>query len=171
MKTMYYKYDNVNTIIDELKSRQAFKVKAIATWSKVIIAKKKNGEEFSTLTNAIKNNELYKSHDLFINDNYGKSLKICVNSYPHYEFDDISIQKGYPAEDMTAEEVRKAIEKRITDYSEEEKDLARQIKIAEKAFNEYRQAIAEAEKRLAAIANKPGDKYPSSLYYKITETR
>lgn len=165
---MRFAYNNPEEIITKLEAERAYKEAAAKAWSAVVIAKKKDGNEFANLTLAIKDSPAH------ISTRYGKSIEVCVTGYPQYRYDDINIRKivkyGTPSEDMTAEEIREAIAKRVQDCKDTAKDLERQIKVAKEAFNNYRNAIAKAEADLAAIANN-GGKYPSSLFYMIMDNR
>lgn len=70
-------------------------------------------------------------------------------------------------------EIKKAIGDKIAQLKKEIAEYQHYLDISEKAFTTYRQAIEEANKKLAEMTgHQQGDKLKSSgLYYAITKTR
>ena len=144
-------------------------------WKKVVIRKKKNGEEFVQISRAIDGARLsydYAYHpEIEVDWSTGnKYMQSCLPAFRYLE-----TCRGFISniELNTAEELREAITKRIEQLEKMEKSYEKQIKICEYAYTEYRNAVIKAEnalKEIEDVAKGEGEIGHTTLYYAITKT-
>ena len=186
---MYYKYRTIEEVIKHLNDYKTETRATIEAWKSVEIRKKKDGEEYAKISQAIVNakfGQYYPVEDFthpyitvhFKHDHAYKS----DNLEAYYYMDTLTEEQRKNREvilheswsratsRMTADELRIAIQRRINQLEKHEKSLERQIENAPVMFKQYRDAIAkiekefeEADKQLRDI----GEIYPTSLYYAI----
>ena len=151
-------------------------------WKKVVIRKKKNGEEFVQISRAIDGARLsydYNCHPEIevVWSTRNKYMHSCLPAFRYLEARNEFIRNhGFirNIELNTAEELREAIDKRIEQLEKMEKSYEKQIEICEKAFMDYRKAVMDLPESKLKEALEPA-KYEGqigecSLYYAITKT-
>lgn len=188
---MYFKHRTVDEVIKELEEyRDSVKAK-IDVWKTVEIKKKKNGEEFAKLSQAVVNAHFGKytpvedfTHPyLTVICRSGRWFEDSVQAF--YYVDELSVEDrnrevtynknswSRETSPMNAAELRKAITDYIDKLEKHKISLEKQIANAPVLFENYRKAIEKAEKELEAADKEIREKdiYPTSLYYCITATR
>lgn len=157
---MYWKYD-LDEIEKSLKKDIEHYRKAAEAFSAVVIAKKKNGEEFANLTNAIKNARR-------VNEYGFDQLRICYKSdYTGYRTDTIDLygyQDELPDDDprkvapvvgyvrqhytLSADEVRAALRVKIEKYNHLADDAEKELSVIRGYLTAFRETVAAAENEL-----------------------
>lgn len=157
---MYWKND-IETIETSLKKNLDHYRKAAEALSAVVIAKKKNGDEFANLTNAIKNARR-------VNE-YGFDRLQVVFESANARYDSVSVnlygyQDELPKEDprraapvvgcvrqkyeLSADEVRAAVKAAAENYSRLAEKTEKELTIARDYITAFRVAVEEAEEKL-----------------------
>ena len=156
----------------------------VEAWQQVKIEKKKNGEEFARLSQALKNGYIGKYypvedglHPYITIYTKTKSGKYVNDSMPIFYYldelpntderkKDLRPQFVRQTTPMTNDEIMNAIKNHINKHNKSIEGLKRDLDNAEKAYNNYMQALQQAEQQLKADTQYDLDKH-SSLYYEI----
>ncbi len=189
---MYFRNQNIEEVKTELQTQLDNYKSALAAWQAVTIHKKKDNSEFAQIGRALEGAHISTSCP---NDAAHPAIEITYKNKHGYNSDTLDIyfycdqlpDKGASRETvfdggiwqrktspMNAEEIRAAIANRIEIYKNRVETLKKQLEIAEKAFTNYRAAIAKAEKELREICNtarETDEIGETSLYYAITAGR
>jgi hypothetical protein len=188
---MYWKHDTLKEIVSILEDYKDETIVKIKEWKSVEIKKKKNGEEYARIGQALVNASFgrytpvedgfhpyltvtFKCGYKWMSDNM--QAFFYVDELPEDQRERSVVYKdgwSRPTSPMTAEELRQAITNYIKGLEEHLTELEKQIAMAECMFTEYRKAIEEAEKHIEALDKtiRKKDIYPTSLYHLIKATR
>ena len=184
---MYFKND-LNSIKRQMECSIMFYKAAADAWDKVVIKRKKNGDDFADIGRAIEGARVYKSYNFdekpqaHIYITTGRNEDTTVELWGYCD----ELPKDDPRHDtpnnptwsrakytLTAAELEKRIAARVSYYREYAAELERELLRADELFAEYRNAIKAAEDKLADelqhYKRVDGDIHTSTLYWKITE--
>lgn len=185
---MYYKYQTLEEVIKHLEEYKTETRAKIDAWKSVEIKKKKNGEEFARLSQALvnaKTGQYYPVEDAthpYLTVTFKHGYKWISDQLEAFYYMDTLTEEQrkdryvIPHESwsratspMTADELRRHILWYIERLEEHEKSLEKQIECAPEMFKAYRSAIEKAEKDLETAVKQFGNHH--SLYYAIISTR
>lgn len=179
----------MKTLNEIIKTLEEYKSEAEAlakAWTSVKINKKKNGEEFARISQAIEGaylgkytpveDGLHPYLTIYARTEAGKYINDNTQAYFYLDElpDTDERKKAYfrqllrQTTPQTANELRKTIKETAEKWTKRANNYAEQIKKAPTAYENYRKATQEAEKQLKADTLIK-DKYPNSLYYLIKE--
>lgn len=187
---MYFQYNNFEEIKKSLQDSLKDYMAMVEAWQSVTIEKKKNGEDFAQIGRALKNAKLgqcYPVEDaghpyvtISYESGYYKTDSLPIffyeNELPKDNIDRNKLLVGYCTKQtyqMTTHDIRNAIKNRVEKYKKYIVSLKNQLKYGEKMFNTFRNSIQNAIDKLKEEDLKIRDDklFPTSLYYKIIESR
>ena len=183
---MYFKYNTLDEVITELEKRRKEAEAKRNAWAMVRINKKKNGDEFARIGQAVDGAKVGGYYP--VEDSTHPYLSICTRANGcGYVSDEMPIYwylDEMPKDDprraeyvpqfirqttpKTPDEIRAALTERVAMYTERVKSYDEQIKNAPEVFRAYRDAIAKANKELETASGKTGI-YNTFLYYLVSE--
>ena len=170
-------------ITKDLKESKEDAKACIEAWEKFKIVTKKNGEPFSIFSKNFEGASVGKYS--IVEDSLHPYLTISYNYDHKYETDHKEIyyyldelpdederKKAYERQfqrqtvTMNFEEKRKTIDNYIEELKCQYESYNKQIEIAEKVYNDYKQTVSEAKKKMFNDCG--GEK--NTLYYDVLET-
>lgn len=171
----YYKYHTTEQVKEQLVRRLENAIAAEEAWKKVVVNRKKNGEEFAQLSRAIDGARLTDCYGMMYLTVYYQSHGYQQDEFLTYGYIDElpeddprragkPLHSGYTREkyDYTAEELREKIAGRIDYWHNIAEEYKADLQNIDAIVTEYRNAVAEADKRLRERAS-------MGLYYLVTE--
>lgn len=182
----YFKYKSVDEITNKLNEYINEATAKREAWAAVAVLKRKNGEEYERIGQAVKGARFGGYYP--VEDKEHPYLTVTAQKSGRYYTD--SLQAFFyvdelPADDprrqnyvrsflrqttpATPDELRRMIAERVEALTKTIKEYNDQIAAAPKAFEHFREAIEEADRKLKSEALADKSIYFSSLYYLITE--
>lgn len=186
---MVFTYNTISDVTNELKNRRSDAIAKRDAWQKVTVDKKKNGDEFARIGQAVNGARI--GQYLPVEDDLHPYLTVCARNSQNGDYirDEMRIfwyLDELPKEDerraayipqcvrqttpKTPDEIRAAIKQRVEMYNEKITSYDEQIKKAPAAFKAYRDAITKATAKLIKTAGKNGV-LNNSLYYLVSECK
>ena len=187
---MYFKYNNVSEVIELLTGYKKETEAKIEAWKQVEIKKKKSGEEYAKISQAMVNAKFGQYYP--VEDCFHPYITVCFKcGYKYitdsveafYYVDELPVEKRVrevvwknscmrAVSPMSAEELRTKISEYIERLEKHKISLEKQIEAAPTMFNKFREAIKRANDELTQsdLELRKQDIYPTSLYYAITST-
>lgn len=188
---MYFKYNNVSEVIELLTNYKIETEAKIEAWKQVEIKKKKNGEEYAKIGQAMVNAKFGQYYP--VEDAFHPYVTVCIwygcrhttdSVQAFYYVDELPVvervrdvvwKDGWSraTSPLNAEELRTKISEYIEKLEKHKINLEKQIEAAPTMFNKYREAIEKATKELerSDLEIREKEIYPTSLYYAITSTK
>lgn len=186
---MYFIYDTKEKALEELQTRyKEAKIKMLL-WQRASLKKRKTGEEFKRTFDGLNGCHLQKeswtseTHPHIEIIGYLGSCRIIDDVCAFWYCDElpktdpraVTHNKSCIRDTaiMSPDEIRQAIQDRANYWQDVVTDYERQLTIFDKAYDQYREAIAKADTELLNLTKNPKKELwqKASLYYIITETK